>query len=205
MRVLVLETDPRPKTAIVRLLSRQSGLTPLLESDLANGTWSKSGAAVILLSEKAVRSGQRSISDVKRRFARGNLLILGYSDDAEVIGDFVRQGADGYFNLGQSDEDLVNAINVVARGAMFLPVTAARSVVSALRAKPSTPEALSEPEREMLTLLNHGLTNKEIASRTGVDEGRVKMALRRLYKRFRVRTRVHLLMKAVRNGLIRRP
>jgi DNA-binding NarL/FixJ family response regulator len=204
MRVLILDTEPFGKLGLVRSLSRVSGMTPVLERDLAEGTWSKSGAAVILVSANALQGRRQTIAGIKRKFPRGNILILGSSDETEAIDEFVRQGADGYLKMVTGDEALVNAINVVARGGFFLPGAAARAVVSHLRATPMSADALTADELQMLQMLEEGLTNREMAERTGLNEATIKTRMRQLCRRFRVRTRVQVLMHATRRGLLHR-
>ena len=104
--------------------------------------------------------------------------------------------------MSLGDEKLVRAINVVARGSYFLPEKAETSVARQLRAQPDNQDALNDAERMLLQLLHEELTVDEMAMRMNLASVTVKMRLARLYRRFHVRTRTHLLAKAARKGLV---
>lgn len=203
MRVLVLDSDRWREMGIARVLDRAPGLTPVLERDLGDQTWSKSLATVILVSEESAReSSSRSLRAIRRRFPHAKIIVHGYLSDPESITELIAQGADGYFTLTLGDENLVKAIRVVARGAVWLPETAVRSIVQQMRTGEGS-AALSSADRTLLRMLSDGLSNKEMASQLGIAEITVKTRLARLYRRFGVNTRVQLLSYALRHGLVR--
>jgi DNA-binding NarL/FixJ family response regulator len=62
---------------------------------------------------------------------------------------------------------------------------------------------VDEDERQLLVLLNEGLSNKEIGQRLGLAEPTIKAKFNKLYKRFGVATRLQLLTTAIREGILR--
>jgi DNA-binding NarL/FixJ family response regulator len=204
MRVLVLDTDSWREMGIARVLDRTAGLTPILERDLGDQTLSKSLASVVLISEAAARTdARRSLRAIRRKFPRARILVHGEQSDAGTIADFLAQGADGYFTLSLGEEKLVKAINVVARGSVWLPENAVTTLVNQLRTDTAVPP-LSTSDRALIQMLADGLTNKEMAAELSVAEITVKTRLARLYRRFGLRTRVQLLSYAMRHGLLSR-
>jgi DNA-binding NarL/FixJ family response regulator len=202
MRVLVLDSDSWREMGIARALDRAADVTPVLERDLGDQTWSKSLASVILLSEGAARSDtRRSLSVVRRKFPHAKILVHGDQSDPSVIADFVAQGADGYFALSLGEENLIKAIRVVARGSVWLPEKAISTLVQRVR-RSGRSDALGSSDHALLRMLNDGLTNKEMAAQIGVAEITVKTRLARLYRRCGVRSRVQLLAFAHHNGLL---
>ena len=202
MRVLVLDSDQWREMGIARVLDGARDVTPILERDLGDQTWSKSLASVVLVSEGATRSdAKRSLPNIRRKFPHAKILVHGEQSDPAVIADFVAQGADGYFALSLGEEKLLKAIRVVARGAVWLPETAVSSIVQRVR-RVARSEPLGSPDHTLLRMLNDGLTNKEMAQELGVAEITVKTRLARLYRRCGVRSRVQLLSFAHRNGLL---
>ena len=197
MRVLVLDTSPWRELGIVRTLERANGITPCLERDLSN---TSPRAAVVLVSEHAVRAGERrSIDRLRTDFPDARILVLGDNAKADEIADLVSSGADGYFNMALGDAKLASAINVVARGSFWLPDEAVASVVKKLRA---VPEALDTAQRALVDMLDEGLTSREMAARLSVAEITVRSRLSRLYRRFHVRTRRQLVTELRRRGFI---
>ncbi len=187
---------------IARVLDRAPGLTPVLERDLGDQTWSKSLASVILISEGSTRTdGRRSLRALRRKFPHAKILVHGELEDPMAIADFLAQGADGYFALSLGEEKLIKAIRVVARGSVWVPNRAVTSIVQQLQSGNAT-SAVTASDQALLRMLVDGLTNKEMAAELGVAEITVKTRLARLYRRFGVRTRVQLLSYAIRHGLV---
>ena len=190
---------------IARVLERAPGITPVLERDLGDMTWSKSLASIVLVSELSVRADpRRSLHTIRRKFKKARILVHG-TDAEPDIAQLLAEGADGYFSLSLGEEKLIKAIRVLERGSLWLPEIAVASVVSRLRS-PATPplSELSAFERALLQMLDQGLSNKEMAARAGLAEVTIKARLARLYRRFNVRTRVQLLSAAIHKGLLQR-
>ncbi len=120
---------------------------------------------------------------------------IGFDEMAQVLA----LGVNGYFVLSSRQEQLLEALRVVAARRMWAP----REAVALMAQKISPPAPPPDcEERAFLGLLLEGLSNKEIASRIGVAEVTVKARLTRLYKRHGVRTRLQLLSAAIRQHLI---
>ena len=191
---------------IARVLERAPGITPVLERDLGDMTWSKSLASIVLVSEISVRADpRRSLNIIRRKFPKARILVHGNDADPTDIAQLLAEGADGYFSLSLGEEKLIKAIRVLERGSLWLPENAVASVVHRLRSPLTLPQAdLSGPDRALLQMLDDGLSNKEMATRAGVAEVTIKTRLARLYRRFNVRTRVQLLSAAIHKGLLQR-
>jgi RNA polymerase sigma factor (sigma-70 family) len=68
------------------------------------------------------------------------------------------------------------------------------------------PAGLSPREREVLTLVAHAMSNRQIANRLGVAEGTVKRHLRNIFEKLEAVSRVDAVNKAIDAHLIvRRP
>jgi DNA-binding NarL/FixJ family response regulator len=206
MRVLVLDSDQWRELGIARVLDRAVGLTPVLERDLGDLTWSRSLASVVLVSEESARDdARRSIRALRRKFPNARILVHGEVKDPSFIAELVAQGADGYFALALGEEKLVKAIRVVARGSLWLPEQAVTAMAQQFRTGETGggSHALTAADHSLLRMLSEGLANKEMAEQLGLAEITVKTRLAKLYRRFGVRTRVQLLSYAVRHGLVR--
>ncbi len=203
MRVLVLDSDRWREMGIARVLDGEPGLTPVLERDLGDQTWSKSRATVVLVSDDSVRhDARRSIRALRRKFPQAKILVHGLQEDPAAIADFVAQGADGYFTLDLGEEKLVKAIRVVAGGAVWLPQKAVTSIAQQFRSGGGS-SALDASDQALLHMLAEGLSNKEMAAQLGIAEITAKTRLARLYRRFGVNSRVQLLSYAIKHGLVR--
>jgi DNA-binding NarL/FixJ family response regulator len=99
-------------------------------------------------------------------------------------------GASGFVSKDWSADDVGMAVRMVAKG---MTVFAPRSE------GPSAP--LSEREREVLSLLVSGATNKEIASRLYLSPHTVKEHTSTLYRKLGARNRAEAVQRAERLGL----
>lgn len=148
-----------------------------------------------------------------RRIADAGLptrvLILTTFGLDEYVCEALRAGASGFLLKDAPPEDLVAAVEVVARGEALLDPAVTRGVVEAfarLPPEPSAPTALQEltaREREVLQLLAQGRSNAEIAQRLVVSEGTVKTHVARILQKLDLRDRTQAVIFAYECGLVR--
>ena len=116
------------------------------------------------------------------------VLVLTSFADGERVTAALDAGAAGYLLKDAAPDDLIAAIRAVASGQSPLDPRVARAFLSARRGVAPAP-ALTEREREVLTLVGLGLANKQIAHRLDIREGTVKAHLTSVFQRIGVRDR----------------
>jgi DNA-binding NarL/FixJ family response regulator len=106
-------------------------------------------------------------------------------------------------------EELLAAIEVVARGDALIAPAVTRTVIEEFVRRspsPSPPppvlDALTQREREILELLAHGLSNAEIAERLVVSSGTVKTHVAHVLSKLALRDRVQAVILAYETGVI---
>jgi DNA-binding NarL/FixJ family response regulator len=136
------------------------------------------------------------------------LALTTFDDDANLFGA-LRAGAAGYLLKDVSSETLLGAITAAARGEAFLQSTVTGRVVAAFARMMETggrpAEALVLPlsprEREIVTLLGTGASNKEIADRLCLAEGTVKNHVTNILTKLDVRDRTQAAIRDRQLGL----
>lgn len=121
-------------------------------------------------------------------------------EDSSVIGA-IRAGAIGYLLKDTESDDLIQAIKAAAAGQVQLSPKAAARLMREVRA-PENPEALTERETDVLRLLAHGQSNKEIAQTLSIGEKTVKTHVSNILSKLNVTSRTQAALYAARIGLV---
>lgn len=141
-------------------------------------------------------------------FSPCHVVVHGDIDSLDVTAQVYAAGARGYYALASPPGQLPRCLSVVAEGKYWGPreaiVRMAERVIEAHeKQEGETGEpGLEDSDRQLLELLNEGLSNKEIAQRLSLAEPTIKARFNRLYKRFGVATRLQLLSTAISRGLV---
>jgi DNA-binding NarL/FixJ family response regulator len=102
----------------------------------------------------------------------------------------------GYLIKGMSHDVLVRAIQMVHQGNRFLPPP----VTQALSLRLSGSE-LSHREREVLSLVVAGNSNREIGEKLNIKEATVKSHITVILMRLKVTDRTQAVVEALKRGL----
>jgi DNA-binding NarL/FixJ family response regulator len=134
------------------------------------------------------------------------VLVLTTYDLDEYVYRALRGGASGFLLKDTRPLDLLTAVRVVAGGHELFAPGLTRRLISQFVAPPDAgsgaPATLTDRERQVLTLVAHGLSNGEIGERLGISPGTAKIHVGRLLAKLAVRDRVHLVIYAYRVGLV---
>ena len=148
------------------------------------------------------------IEVVRRLRERGEpmgVLMLSSADEEGSILKALQAGANGYLLKTATEEQLHQAIRLVAQGgAALLQPEVQKAVVTSYQ-RPAAPaekpvEALSERELEILRTLAQDLTNKEIAARLGISDRTVQQHLSNITGKLGVASRTGAVLKALQQG-----
>jgi DNA-binding NarL/FixJ family response regulator len=135
------------------------------------------------------------------------IILTTFDDDSQVLAG-IKAGARGYLLKDVSLEQLVGAIETVARGGSLVqPVVTQRLLAGLERmqndfASLDRPDPLTERETEILRLMAGGYSNKEIANSLKVAEGTVKNHVSNILSKLGVRDRTRAVLKAFELGIV---
>jgi DNA-binding NarL/FixJ family response regulator len=148
------------------------------------------------------------IEAIRRLAARGtsSIALTTYADDASVLGA-LRAGARGYLTKDAGADEILAAVEAVARGEAALDPAIQHHVLAAVSAPPapSRPADLTPREVEVLQLIAEGLTNAEIAERLVVSAATVKSHVNHIFAKIDARDRAQAVVYAYAHGLARGP
>ena len=129
------------------------------------------------------------------------LILTSFDTDAKLYAA-LKAGVTGYLLKDTPGDSLVAAIWGAAQGIPQLHPDIARKLMGQMPV-PATPlDELTEREREVLTLLAQGNSNKEIAARLFLTEATVKGYVSTILGKLHVADRTQAALLAVRYGLV---
>jgi DNA-binding NarL/FixJ family response regulator len=138
------------------------------------------------------------------------MLLTSCAEDGRVFAA-MRAGVSGLVHKDAPPEDLVRAVEAVARGDALLSSGHARELIADLvaRPEPDAPSAalleeLTAREREVVTLVAAGLSNAKIAQRLVVSLSTAKTHVSRSMVKLHARSRAQLVVFAYESGLAQR-
>jgi DNA-binding NarL/FixJ family response regulator len=142
---------------------------------------------------------------------RARVLILTTFDADDHVVDAIRAGASGFLLKDATPEAFVEAVRTIAGGEALLAPSVTRRLLDRFRDRlPGAPEAraggldaLTDREREVLTLVARGLSNREIAEQLTLAEPTVKTHVSHVLLKLDLRDRAQAVVLAYDVGLVR--
>jgi DNA-binding NarL/FixJ family response regulator len=217
IKILLVDDQPLFREGLRTLLSVQSDFE--IVGEAGNGEEAIKLArtlqpAVVLMDlQMPVLDGVAATRCLKTEQPDCRIIVLTTFDDDENVFDGLRAGAVGYLLKDAPSEKLCEAIRLAARGESFLQPSVAAKVVAEfarLTSRTATPsqahtepliEPLSDREREILSLISNGASNREIANTLFLAEGTVKNHVTNILGKLGVRDRTQAALKAKDIGL----
>jgi len=149
--------------------------------------------------------------DATRRIAalglKARVLVLTVHAEEEYLVPVVEAGASGYLTKTSADQDLVEAIRVVARGEVYLPPKATRLLLQQYRnASPDATHGLqdlSAREREVMALTAEGFSSREIGEKLFISPKTVDTYRARIMEKLGLNHRSELVRFALKTGLLK--
>ncbi len=135
------------------------------------------------------------------------VLILTVHEDEGLLREAIRAGAAGYIVKRAAESELVNAIQAVWRGDMYVHPAMTRALLKDLVVQPTSnkrgsAESLTPREIEILRLLSKGYTNRQIADALNVSVRTVEGHRANLMSKLELHSRVELTSYAEEHGLL---
>ncbi|MFB8172387.1 response regulator [Kitasatospora purpeofusca] len=138
------------------------------------------------------------------------VVVLTTFEMDEYIFEALRLGAAGFLAKDTEPADLLRAVRVAAVGDSLLSPGVTRRVIDEFASRSREPsvggqllDALTDREREVLTLVGMGLSNDDIARRLVVSPLTAKTHVSRAMVKLGVRDRAQLVVLAYESGLVR--
>jgi len=137
---------------------------------------------------------------IAQDFPAVHIMMLTVSENEDDLMGALKAGARGYVLKGAAATEVANAVRTVASGGVYVTPTLASGILFEMthneQTAPDPINELSEREREILSLVAKGLTNREIGDQLHLAEKTVKHYMTNVLQKLQVRTRVEAALLA---------
>ncbi len=154
------------------------------------------------------RASFPAIETIKAVRPATRLIAIDCRTTGDQFSQVLKAGADGFLSREAGPDDVISAVRSVSRGQTYVSPAVVTRMVNAfvLHSDDATTEdayaSLTEREREVLLLAAVGHTNREIAGKLGLPEGRVHHYRATVMEKLGLHDRVELLKYAIRRGVL---
>ncbi len=215
IRVLVVDDHTLFRRGIAAVLANQESLKVVGEAADGLEAIEKTKEIVpdvILMDLNMPRcSGLEAIQALQAELPQVNVLVLTVSEMEADLFAAVKFGATGYLLKKAEPEELVHAIINIAQGGVIISPLMANKLLTEFKdltagvERESIEKAdakLSPREGEVLQLVAHGATNKEIGDSLFISENTVKTHLKNIMDKLHLANRSQAAAYAIKRGLV---
>ena len=184
------------RESLARLFRKRGDLNMVGEGSYSDSTLEQivaAGADVLLLD--CLGPNQRSdlICDIRESLPHIRVVLFGMDDDSDIFVQAVRLGVNGYMLKNASASELIDGIRDVAQGEAACPPKFCKVLFRALASETNQQAAiadqragicfeLTQRQRQLMSLVAMGMSNKEIAANLNLSEFTVKNHIYRVMK-----------------------
>jgi DNA-binding NarL/FixJ family response regulator len=158
-------------------------------------------------------NGVEATKAILQRLPDIRVIILTTYDDDEYIREALQAGAVGYLLKDLLPLELITALRAIGKGAFLISPSIAKRLLHEVRAPQWTQDStqtsimpwfnqLSKREREVLSCIANGMTNREIAGALFIAEQTVKNHVSNIYAKVGENDRYHLIKECLDRGNI---
>jgi two-component system invasion response regulator UvrY len=209
IQVAIVDDHNLLRKALAKLISSFENYSVLFEGDSGKEIKSKIALQVvpdiILLDVNMPdMDGYETVRWLNKNYPQVKVLALSMFSDETTIIRMLRLGAKGYILKNIEPEELKLALDSIMKKDFYLSDYISGKIISGLHKDLGNPDeqiALSEKEKEFLRLVCSELTYKDIADKMYISHRTVDNYRNVLFEKLKVRSRVGLVMYAIKNGL----
>ena len=195
MTLYVIDDHPLMREAVVMLLRRMRPGAEVVELDRLGGIEAavrQHGAPDLITLDLKLpdTTGTSGVHELKKRFPETPLAVLSASPAADAEEQCIEAGADIYIEKSSGGQEIGNSLRaLLAADGQFEELA-------------PTDSKLSKRQKQLIVMLDRGLSNREIADELGISEHTVKVHLWRLFRRLGVKSRTQTIHYARTHGLL---
>ncbi len=203
IRLAVIDDHPLFREGVTRSLSETGGFEIVGEGSTSADAQELAAAQnpdIVLLDISLPGGGLNAISPILEHNPLQKVVVLTVSEANHDVAEALNRGAKGYVLKGVGSRTLAEILRSVAAGENYVSPTLSARLLSDLSSHAHSPlkatpmATLSDREREILSLVASGQSNKHVALRLGLQEKTVKHHMSRILGKLNVSNRTEAAM-----------
>ncbi len=212
IRVLLADDQPLIRAGLRMLIAGTAGIDVVAEAATGAEAVQAAGDARPDVIVMDIRMPGMDGIEATRIITAGEqpprVVILTTFDDDDYVYGALRAGASGFLVKDMALDDILTAIRVAAAGDALIAPSVTRRLIAQFASQPAAAPArleigaITEREREVLTLVGRGLSNTEIAGCLSISTATAKAHVGHLLTKLGARDRVQLVIAAYEAGLV---
>lgn len=207
MRIMIVDDHEVVRFGLSNLLTRRSGWEVVAEAgsvtDAVRFADEHQPDVIVMDIRLSDGSGIDACREITNLHPNVKVIMLTSFAEDDLLFSAISAGAVGYVLKQVGNDDLVRAIETIARGDAMLDPTVTGQVLAKLRDSTRS-EAfanLTDQELRVLALITQGKTNKEIAADLYLGEGTVRNYVSNILDKLSLSNRAEATAYAVRHNL----
>ena len=207
LRIMIVDDHEVVRFGLSNLLTRRSGWEVVAEAgsvtDAVRFADEQQPDVIVMDIRLSDGSGIDACREITNLHPNIKVIMLTSFAEDDLLFSAISAGAVGYVLKQVGNDDLVRAIETIARGDAMLDPTVTGQVLAKLRDSTRS-EAfanLTDQELRVLALITQGKTNKEIAADLYLGEGTVRNYVSNILDKLSLSNRAEATAYAVRHNL----
>jgi DNA-binding NarL/FixJ family response regulator len=201
IRILIVDDHPIVRMGISAIINARSDMVAVAQAN--------SGEEAIALYRQHVpditlmdlrlpgMGGVEAIRAIRAISPKARFVVLTTYEGDEDIHQALKSGAQGYLIKGMPHEDLIEAVRRVHAGEYFVPAPMAEALATRIPRTQLTPR-----ERDVLSLLVEGKSNKEIGVSLDISEATIKSHVSVILMKLGAADRTQAVVVALQRGIL---
>jgi DNA-binding NarL/FixJ family response regulator len=186
------------RDTVAAALDRQEGIQVLAVRGSSDEivVWLRGRGADVVLADATTSAGVRAVEALSAAEPSVKVVALAGADDGWGVIACAEAGVSGFVTCESTVDDMAAAALAVARGESTCSPTVAATVLRRVNSRDEQPAKLTPREREILALLDDGLSNKEIAADLSIGVSTVKNHVHNILEKLGARRRSEAVARA---------
>jgi DNA-binding NarL/FixJ family response regulator len=208
IRILIADDHPLFREGVAQSLANEPDFVVVGQAGSGEEAFTMVGDLLpdVLLLDVAMpgNGGIVTASKVSASWPIVRIMMLTVSENQDDLMAALKAGARGYVLKGVTARELTKGVRLVAGGDVYISPALAGSILfelTAVKQEEDPLTTLTERERDILSLVSEGLTNREVGERLHLAEKTIKHYMTNVLQKLHVRSRVEAALLAQKHGL----